>query len=34
MSRSDDERIQDILEVADQLKAMVDKGRDEFALVC
>jgi hypothetical protein len=34
MSREDEQRIQDILEVADQLSAMVDKGQDEFALVC
>lgn len=30
MSREDGERIQDILEVADQLTAMVAKGRDEY----
>ena len=30
MSREDEERIQDILEVADQLNAMVDKGKGEY----
>ena len=30
MSREDEQRIQDILEVADQLSAMVDKGQDEY----
>ena len=34
MSRSDDERLQDILEVADQLTAMVDSDQDEFTFVC
>ena len=30
MSREDQERVQDILEVADQLAVMVDKGQDEY----
>ena len=32
MSRTDDERIADILEAAGELAAVVDVGRDEFSV--